>query len=284
MLQDAYTTPNEAKKGSEPGALLALRTHWPEYLIEAWGLGTFMVSACVFGVLLEHPSSPWRQMIDDPFVRHLIGGLAMGLTAVLLIKSPWGKRSGAHMNPAFTFAFYTLGKLTRWDAVFYIAAQFAGGLAGVVLSSLIIGPPLAHSAVNYVVTVPGPWGIWAAFAGEFVIAFGMMAMVLITSNSIRLARLTPYFAGALLAVYIAWESPISGMSLNPARTLATSIPSDTWTDWWIYFAAPPMGMLFATAAYVASRGAKKVYCAKLDHQNHERCIFRCNYGALNVPE
>src|SRR5512143_4206850 len=104
----------------------ALRAHWPEYLIEAAGLGTFMISACVFGVLLFHPESPAHAALGNDFVRRIVMGLAMGGTAVAIIYSPWGQRSGAHINPSTTLAFLWLGKVTPTDAVFYIASQFVG--------------------------------------------------------------------------------------------------------------------------------------------------------------
>src|SRR5712691_9910043 len=159
------------------GAIEALRTHWPEYLMEAAALGMFMVSACVFGVLLGHPASALYQAIPNALARQILGGIAMGLTAVAIISSPWGQRSGAHMNPALTLTFLSLGKIAPWDALFYVAAQFAGGVAGVVVSSWIIGAPLADSSVNYVVTVPGPRGPWIAFGAEFAISFLLVAVV-----------------------------------------------------------------------------------------------------------
>ena len=112
-------------------ASAALQAHWPEYAMEAAELGLFMVSACFFTVLLEHPASPMRPA--NALLRHFFEGLAMGLTLLALIFSPWGKRSGAHMNPAFTLSFYLLGKVRRWDAVFYAFAQFAGGILGVLV-------------------------------------------------------------------------------------------------------------------------------------------------------
>src|SRR6266487_3669549 len=111
----------------------ALRQHWPEYLIEAWALGTFMVSAALFTALLEYPGSPVHQLIPNGSERRALIGLAMGLTAIALIYSPWGKQSGAHMNPATTLTFLRLGKVTGWDATGYIAAQFIGGVCGVLL-------------------------------------------------------------------------------------------------------------------------------------------------------
>src|SRR5688572_7736236 len=72
--------------------------HWPEYLIEGFMLGAFMVSACTFTIMLEHPASPVRQAVASAELRRVCMGLAMAFTAVALIYSPWGKRSGAHMN------------------------------------------------------------------------------------------------------------------------------------------------------------------------------------------
>jgi aquaporin Z len=259
----------------------ALRAHWPEYLMEAAALGMFMISACVFGVLLSHPASALRQGIPHPLVRQLLGGIAMGLTAVGIISSPWGQRSGAHMNPALTLTFLSLGKIAPWDALFYVAAQFAGGAAGVLLSSLLIGPPLAYRSVNFVVTTPGPQGPWAAFAAEFAISFLLVAIILYVSNSRRLTRFTPWIAGFLVATFISIESPLSGMSMNPARTLGSALSAGVWSAIWVYFLGPPLAMLAAGQIYLHWRGAHRVFCAKYHHHNDQRCIFRCNYGAID---
>jgi len=150
-------------------AAQSLRAHWPEYLMEALGLGLFMVSACGFGTLLEHPASPVRAALPDPAMRRGLMGLAMGFTAVGLIYSPWGRRSGAHMNPSVTLAFARVGHVQPWDAVFYMLAQFAGGLAGVALMARLLRGWLAHPDVNYVVTHPGPGGPALALGAEFAI-------------------------------------------------------------------------------------------------------------------
>lgn len=262
------------------GAAQAIRAHWPEYLMEAAALGMFMISACVFGVLLEHPASPVHQALPVQMLRQILGGIAMGLTAVAIISSPWGQRSGAHMNPAFTLTFLSLGKVAPWDALFYVLAQFAGGIAGVVLSSWIIGPPLRSKAINYVVTVPGSRGPWVAFAAEFAISFLLVEIVLHVSNARRTTRFTPWVAGFLVATYISIEAPLSGMSMNPARTVGSALPAGVWTAVWIYFLAPPLAMLLAGQVYRLRRGANRVFCAKYHHHNNKRCIFRCNYGAL----
>jgi aquaporin Z len=255
----------------------ALQRHWPEYLIEGALLGLFMVAAAAFGTILEHPSSALHRAIPLPIARRILMGLAMGTTAAALIYSPWGRRAGAHMNPSVTLTFLRLGKIDAADAFFYVAAQFAGGAAGVLLARLAIGPGLGHPAVRYVATLPGPGGAIPAFAAEIAISFVMMSVVLGASNSRALAPLTGLFAGGLVATWITLEAPLSGMSMNPARTLGSAIPAAAFAPLWIYFLAPPLGMLLAAEGHRAWKGAHAVRCAKLQHDTTQRCIFRCGY-------
>ncbi len=260
-------------------ALTAVLQHWPEYLIEALGLGLFMLSACLFVTLLEHPSSPIRQAMTDPFLRRIPTGLAMGLTAVGLIYSPWGQRSGAHLNPSVTLTFWGLGKVSHWDALFYVTAQFVGAIAGVGVAATMLDAWLADAAVSYAATVPGPGGAGVAFVAEFFISFLLMTVVLTVSNRPALNRFTGLCAGALVASYIVFEAPLSGMSMNAARTVGSAMYAQVWTALWIYFTAPLLGMLAAAQLYVATQGLQRVLCAKLHHDNSQRCIFRCSYGA-----
>ena len=142
---------------------------------------------------MVRPGSFAHRAIPNPDVQRVMIGLAMGGTAMSLIYSPWGKRSGAHMNPAVTLAFLRLGKIPFWDALFYIVFQFAGGLAGVLLTALALGRRFTDPPVDYVATTPGPAGDLAAFIGEFVIAFIMMGMILYVSNRPAIARFTGFF-------------------------------------------------------------------------------------------
>jgi aquaporin Z len=201
----------------------------------------------------------------------------MGLTAIAIIYSPWGKQSGAHLNPSVTLTFLRFGKVSRADAAFYVGAQFAGGVAGVALASAVIGPHLADPAVNYVVTVPGTGGVVPAFLAEIAISFILMSVVLRVANTPRWNRYTGLFAGALTATYITLESPISGMSMNPARSFGSALPAQAWSPLWIYFLAPPIGMQLAAELYHRRAGRGRVLCAKLHHANSKRCIFRCSY-------
>jgi aquaporin Z len=259
----------------------AVQQHWPEYLMEAAELACFMISACVFTVLFQHPTSPIRTALPNETLRRVLTGIAMGLTAISIFHSPWGKRSGAHLNPSVTLTFYSLGKIQGRDAFFYILAQFVGGVGGVGVASLLMGAALGHPEVNYAATTPGPNGPWVAFGAEFAISFLMITAVLTFSNTRHLARWTTVIAGALVATYISIEAPLSGMSMNPARTLGSSVWAASFRALWVYFTAPVLGMLLAARIYVSRHGAHRIFCAKLHHHNDQRCIFRCNYGALN---
>jgi len=262
--------------------IVALRAHWPEYLMEASELGMFMVSACLFTVMLEHPASAVRDAIANPMLRRVLIGLAMGLSAIAIIYSPWGKRSGAHFNPSVTLTFLRLGRVSPWDAAFYVAAQFLGGVAGVVLVAALLGSAVADRTVCYAATVPGSQGTPIAFVAELTISFVLMTVVLNSSNSTRLARSTGVIVGVLVATFISLEAPLSGMSMNPARTFGSALPGRVWDALWVYFTAPPLGMLLASELYVRTRGAGAVICAKLHHHNNKRCIFNCGYAARNI--
>jgi len=258
--------------------LAALRGHWPEYAMEAAGLGSFMMAAVILTVLLYHPASPLAGVAAEPVARRACMGLAMGLTAVALIYSPWGRRSGAHLNPAVTLTFFRLRKIAGWDALFYTVAQTAGGLAGMLLAVTLTRGLVVHPSVRYAATVPGAGGAGVAFVAETLISFGLMAVVLHVSNDARLMRFTGLCAGTLVATWITLEAPLSGMSMNPARSFASAVPGHVWTAFWVYLTAPPLGMLLAAELH-ARLGRRPVHCAKLDHGGRGRCIFRCGYAA-----
>jgi aquaporin Z len=250
--------------------------------MEAFHLGAFMVSACLFTVLIEHQDSPVRQVLGDPLLRRVLIGIAMGLTAISLVYSPWGKQSGAHFNPAVTLTFLRLGKIAPWDAAFYVVAHFVGATVGVIVAAGILGDLVADPSVRYAVTTPGPAGAGVAFGAEMAISFGLMTTVLVVSNRAGIARLTGLFAGTLVAAYIAFEAPLSGMSMNPARTFGSALPAGVWTAFWVYLAAPTLAMLAAAEVYLRFGRKRTVACAKLHHQNEKPCLF-CEYHG-GAPE
>jgi len=248
------------------------RQHGAEAAAEALLLGLFLLSACTFTVLLEHPASAARAALPSAGLRRVLMGLAMGLTAVALIHSPWGRRSGAHMNPAVSLSFAALGRVPRSVALLYGVAQAAGAIAGVLLARALLGPALGHPAVDFAVTRPGTAGIAAALLAEAALSFVLMATVLALSRS-RFERFTGHAAGLLVWLFIAAEAPLSGMSMNPARSLGSALVARQAGGLWIYFVGPPLGMLAAAAVLSAGR---RRGCAKLDH-SAPRCHF-CGKG------
>ena len=260
---------------SDKGMIAVMRAHWPEYLIEGWALGMFMVSAGVVTALFEHPGAALNLAIPDPTLRRALIGIAMGLTAIALIYSPWGQRSGAHMNPAVTLTYWRMGKVSAWDAAFYVLSQFLGGTLGVLLVKALMHDAFTSAPVSHIVTVPGSAGVPAAFLAEFAISALLMTVVLRVSNS-RLAKFTGLCAGVLVALYITMEAPLSGMSMNPARSFASAWPAGRWTGFWIYVTAPILGMQCAASVYLLRSRSGAAACAKLCHGDRQRCIH-CGY-------
>ena len=265
------------ERRSEGALAAALRAHWPEYAMEGALLGIFMLLACGFASLLEHPASPVRQALADGFLRRGLMGLAMGMTAVAIVHSPWGKRSGAHVNPATTLTFLRLKRVAPADALFYAIAQCAGAVLGVALASVVLSDAVRHPSVRFAATLPGERGAGVAFFSEILITFLLMTVVLTVSSAPRWNRFTGLAAGICVALFITFEAPLSGMSMNPARSLGSAVAAMTWASLWIYIVAPPVGMLLAAEVRLRWRGLHSILCAKLHHENHERCIFRCGY-------
>jgi aquaporin Z len=266
------------------GPIDAIKVHWLEYLMEGAELGLFMLAACVFGTLLFYVNSPLLHYVPSSFARLVLMGFCMGLTAIVIILSPMGRRSGAHFNPVVSITFFCLGKMHWLDAVFYVAAQFVGGVAGVFIARLLIGVPLGAPSVRYVATIPGHYGTAAAFAAECFMGLLTMTVVLQSANRPKLSRYTWLLVGLLVMFYVIAFSPISGFSLNPARTVSSAIFAGIWTALWLYLSAPLLGMLIAAVGYVMTSSRESVYCAKIYHDLHSTCPFRCRFRELMQAE
>ena len=155
-----------------PATLTALREHWPEYLIEAWALGYVhgRRGHCRHAARITRPR-PSHRAIPDPMPRNVLAGVAMGLTAIALIHSPWGKRSGAHMNPAVTLTFLRFGKVRVLgrDVLRARADRWAARWA------CCSWPPSSATRspeppVSYAATLPGTGRPGVAFFAEVVIS------------------------------------------------------------------------------------------------------------------
>jgi aquaporin Z len=288
MTGTAINAPEHQRPTFCPGGALnavgSLRCHWPEYLMEAAGLALYMIFTCAFATLLQHPASPVRHFIVSPVVRRALMGVAIGGTMAAIILTPWGKQSGGHFNPAITFTFYRLGTVELWDTLFYSTAQFTGAIGGVAIAAYLLRGAARNDAVRYAVTVPGAHGNAGAFIAELTISFVLMSTILFVSNRTTLAQFTPYFVGALYAIYITFETPLSGMSMNPARTVGSAFYASYWHALWIYFIAPTLGMLAGAELFLRAHGGLAPYCAKLHHANDKRCIFHHGYQTAKIHD
>ncbi|MBB5063684.1 MIP/aquaporin family protein [Granulicella mallensis] len=255
----------------------AFERNWRLYIFEGIELAIFMISACVFTVFLDNPSYPAVHLIPNPALRRLLMGIAMGITAIFIIRSPIGKRSGAHFNPAITLTYLRLGKIDVWNAFFYVAFQFMGGVSGVAVSAIVLRNSLADPSVDYAVTSPGQYGTAAAFLAEFFMATLLMGAVLWISNRPAIANYTSYCVGILITLYILVFAPVSGFSINPARTTGSAVFADVWTAEWLYFIAPLLGMMIAAEIYLRIYGADRILCAKLHPDPKYPCPFLCHY-------
>jgi len=254
----------------------ALRRHWRLYVYEGVELAIFMIAACAVSVWLFGAGARVGAWVGNAAVLRWMMGVAMGATAVGIIHSPMGKRSGAHFNPAITLTYLRLRKIAAWDAVGYVAGQFVGGVAGVGVVALWMGASVAQPSVRYAVTVPGVYGAGAAFAAEFFMAALLFGSVLWTTNRKRWAAYTSYMVGVLIMFYILLFAPVSGFSINPARTVGSAVFARVWTSVWLYFAAPLAGMFAAAEVYVRAFGRQTVHCAKLHSSASHLCPFACD--------
>lgn len=241
--------------------------------MEGGEMSVYIFFTCVFATLMQHPASPVRHLVVSSVVRRALMGLAIGATVTAIVMTPWGKQSGGHFNPAMTLTFYWLGKVAYWDALFYAAAQFSGAVGGIGIATYASRGAPENPAVRYAATVPGVYGSGVAFAAELIISFVLMITVLLVTNRLYLARYTPYFVGALYAVNITFETPLSGMSMNPARSFGPALYAGYWHALWIYFLAPTLGMAAAAGIFLLGRHGVPPYCAKLNHASNKRCIF-----------
>lgn len=209
----------------------------------------FVLCAGGLATLLEFRGSPLHEAIASAPLRRLMLGAVMAGFVAAPVYSPWGKRTGAHINPAVTCSCYRLGRIGGRDALFYTVFDFVGAGRAPPLPLWAIVAPFGDELLSYGTTQPGPAGIWIAFAAEFVIAFVLMIVLLSALGSKRREKHAGLLVAALIGLYIAVESPLSGMSLDPARSFGSALLAGQWHGLWLYLVAPPLAMLPATELY-----------------------------------
>jgi aquaporin Z len=233
--------------------LETFQKHWRAYLMEAVGLGGFVIGAGLLTVFLEHPEFPAMQSRfgaeENAIWRRVPLGILMGAYIALVVHF-FGEKSGAHINPATTWAFFRLDKISFADSAFYTLAQFAGAVAAAFALKFVLGEWFAHRSVDFGITKPKPpHDAVGAFVAEFVISFVLMFVVLVVVSSKRLEKYAAPTSGVLIALYLIFELPFSGMSLNPARSFAAALAGNKWEHLWIYFVAPVAAMLLAAEIF-----------------------------------
>jgi aquaporin Z len=268
-----FSTPRAVSARDALGVTASLRLHWPEYLMETGEISLFMFCTCSFATLTATPGFPGQAFFHQRHRPPCANGIGHRRYSHGAHHESMGQEIRRAYQPRHDVRVLPAGKLRPWDALFYGVAQFSGATVGVALATFLLRGAPGHDTVRYAVTAPGVYGAAVAFAAELAISFILMITVLLVTNHERLARYTPYFVGSLYAVYIAFETPLSGMSMNPARTFGPAAYGGYWHALWIYFIAPTVGMLAAAETFLRIRRGVAPYCAKLHHANHERCIF-----------
>lgn len=177
--------------------------------------------------------------------------LAFGLTLTVLIASI-GPISGCHINPAVTLALMLSGRITVFNSAWYVLAQFAGGITGS-LVLLLLFTKQELEVVSYGATVPAE--TVSAFGGlfvEIVLAFILIFPILNLTSPKRdaTAKTTaPMIIGFALVAAILFGGPITGASMNPARSFGPALVGSAWKSHWIYWVGPFLGSLLASMVF-----------------------------------
>lgn len=238
-----------------------VKTPWLVLRAELVGTAVLVLVGLSLVIVMFGEGSPIPGLIPSEGWRRLITGFLFGTTGASIALSPIGARSGAHINPIVTLAFRLMGKLDLRTCLAYIVAQLAGAILGCL-------PLLAWGAmgrsVMFGATVPGAgYGTGAVLLGEVVTTFAMVTLLCVFLAFHRIRPFTPAIFPILYAVMVFLESPISGTSTNPARSLGPAVISGHWEAWWIYWVGPVIGSVAACA--VCSALAKRISVAKLYH-------------------
>ena len=176
--------------------------------------------------------------------------IAPGALVMALIYA-WGPLSGLHINPAVTLAFFGRGVFPRHWVLPYWAAQFAGAILGALFLQVVFGHVTAGG--NYPIAKPG--GDWRAFVMEIVLTAILVSVILHTATGSRsIGHNAALAVGATIALLGLFASPISGSSMNPARTLGPDIIGANLTGWWVYVFGDLIGAAIAVCLIGLVRG------------------------------
>jgi aquaporin Z len=244
------------------------RWHFPWRIFFSELIGTALLVLCGLSLVIGMFGSgtPMARIVPSEGVRRLITGFLFGTTGALIALSPVGKASGAHINPIVSFGFRLMGKLSLKLTLVYVLAQLAGATDGSL--PLLLWGPMGRS-VTFGATFPGPgFSTTTVFLGEVATTFAMVALLTLFLAFRKIRPFTPALFPPLYSFMVWAESPISGTSTNPARSLGPALISGQWQGWWIYWLGPMLGTLLALLAF--SYWAKRIEVAKLYHFDSDR--------------
>jgi aquaporin Z len=250
--------------GENAGSLGVLP--WQVFASELVGTALLVLVGLSLVILMFGEGSPVKGVLPSEGWRRLITGFLFGTTGALIALSPVGMRSGAHINPIVTLAFRLMGKLDLRNTLGYIMAQLSGAILGAL--PLLAWGSMGRS-VAFGATLPGDgYPIETVLLGEVITTFAMVAGLCVFLGFRRIRPFTPAMFPFLYAVMVYAESPISGTSTNPARSLGPAIVSGQWQGWWIYWVGPLIGSI--AACLVCSLLAKRITVAKLYYFDSDR--------------
>ena len=237
--------------------------HWGPWLCEFVGTALLLAGGLSAVFLDFGASSPIAAHVPSMSVRLLLTGLLFAGTGSLVALSPLGRRSGAHLNPAVTLAFWTQHKVHPHDLAGYIVAQLAGALVAVAGLRLAWG----HTAreLQLGTTQPGHGFDPLDAAGlEMLMTASLVLMIFFFTSHTRSARWTPLGNWLLVATLVWQGAPYTGTSLNPARSLGPALLAPQLANIWVYIVGPCAGALLAAAVFAAFRHTNTL-TAKLFH-------------------
>lgn len=218
---------------------------WASYLAE--GIGTFGLVFAGCGAIMIDQTSGGQ-------VTHVGVSLVFGLIITVMIYS-LGHISGAHFNPAVTLGFVLARHFPLRRLAGYWLAQLLGASLAAECLRLLFGN-VAHLGA----TLPaGSGGAWQSFGLEALLTFFLMFVIMAMATDTRAVGQAAALAiGATVGLEALFAGPISGASMNPARSLGPALLSWTWTDQWVYLVAPLAGALLGALAYRALRLASQI--------------------------
>lgn len=240
--------------------------HWTEWGCELVGTAFQLFLGFSVVAVLEAPGAPGRDAIGSNDVRLVLIGLTFGLLAAVVATSPFGRRSGAHLNPAVTLGFFARRHTHLHDLIGYALAQVVGAL--VAAAGFATAWNTWARGVNDARTLPASSiPAWVATGIETGLTCTLLLVVFAMVSSPRTARWTPVVVTGALSGLIWGGAPYTGASMNPARTLGPDIVSGGYPVLWVYFLGPLAGALLAAGLFALLGRERRTLTAKLFHDS-----------------